>query len=272
MTIKDPHLAREQEKYENPIPSREFILEHIKQRQQPAYFEELATELKLEGDEPLFALKKRLRAMERDGQLLFTKTKRYGVVDDLDLVKGTVIGHRDGFGFLKLEQGGPDWYIQNFDMQRLLPGDVVLASAGEIKGKDKIEARIVRVLTPRTEPIVGRYFKDFALAVVVPEDPRITQDIVIPVGQEGAARHGQIVLAEVTQRPFKRVNAVGKVIEVLGDHMAPGMEIEVAIRNHQLPHVFSEAVEKQVAGYGTEVPEAAKAGRVDLTQLGLITI
>jgi ribonuclease R len=272
MTIKDPHLAREQEKYENPIPSREFILEHIKQRQQPAYFEELVTELKLEGEEHLFALKKRLRAMERDGQLLFTKTKRYGVVDDLDLVKGTVIGHRDGFGFLKLEQGGPDWYIQNFDMQRLLPGDVVLASAGEIKGKDKVEARIVRVLTPRTEPIVGRYFKDYALSVVVPEDPRITQDIVIPAGEEGAARHGQIVLAEVTQRPFKRVNAVGKVIEVLGDHMAPGMEIEVAIRNHQLPHKFSEAVEKQVAGYGTEVPADAKAGRVDLTELGLITI
>jgi len=272
MTIKDPHLAREQEKYENPIPSREFILEHIKQRQQPAYFEELAAELKLDGEEALFALKKRLRAMERDGQLLFTKTRRYGLVDDLDLVKGTVLGHRDGFGFLKRELGGPDWYIPNFEMQRLLPGDVVLASAGEIKGKDKVEARIVRVLTPRAEPIVGRYFKDFALAVVVPEDPRITQDIVIPQGEEGAARHGQIVLAEVTSRPSKRVNAVGKVIEVLGEHMAPGMEIEVAIRNHQIPHQFSEAVLKQVGQYGAEVPAEAKAGRVDLTKIGLLTI
>ena len=84
MTVKDPHLAREQEKYENPIPSREFILEHLKQRQQPAYFEELAAELKLTDDEALFALKKRLRAMERDGQLLFNKSKRYGLVDDLD--------------------------------------------------------------------------------------------------------------------------------------------------------------------------------------------
>lgn len=272
MTIKDPHLAREQEKYENPIPSREFILEHIKQRQQPAYFEELAAELKLDGEEALFALKKRLRAMERDGQLLFTKTRRYGLVDDLDLVKGTVLGHRDGFGFLKRELGGPDWYIPNFEMQRLLPGDVVLASAGEIKGKDKVEARIVRVLTPRAEPIVGRYFKDFALAVVVPEDPRITQDIVIPPGEEGAARHGQIVLAEVTSRPSKRVNAVGKVIEVLGEHMAPGMEIEVAIRNHQIPHQFSDAVLKQVGQYGAEVPAEAKAGRVDLTKIGLLTI
>ena len=272
MTIKDPHLAREQEKYENPIPSREFILEYIKQRQQPAYFDELAAELHLSDEEALFALKKRLRAMERDGQLLFTKTKRYGLVDDLDLVKGTVLGHREGFGFLKLAQGGPDWYIPNFEMQRLLPGDVVLASAGEIKGKDKVEARIVRVLEPRKEPIVGRYFKDFALAVVVPEDPRISQDIVIPVGDENGARHGQIVLAEVTARPSKRVNAVGKVVEVLGEHMAPGMEIEVAIRNHNIPHTFSVAVEQQVSQFGAEVPASSKAGRVDLTDIGLITI
>lgn len=272
MTIKDPFLAREQEKYENPIPSREFILDHIRKRQQPAYFDELAQELNLHDEEALFALKKRLRAMERDGQLLFTKTKRYGLVDDLDLVKGTVLGHREGFGFLKLEQGGPDWYIPHFEMQRLLPGDLVLASAGEVKSKDKIEARIVRVLQPRQEPIVGRYYKDFALCVVVPEDPRIAQDIVIPVGDENGAQHGQIVLAEVTSRPSKRINAIGKVVEVLGEHMAPGMEIEVAIRNHNIPHTFSAAVEKQVAVFGKEVPDEAKVGRVDLTELGLITI
>ncbi|HEX5793230.1 MAG TPA: ribonuclease R, partial [Rheinheimera sp.] len=132
--------------------------------------------------------------------------------------------------------------------------------------------RIVRVLEPRSEPIVGRYYKDFALGVVVPDDPRITQDIVIPDGEQGAARHGQVVLVEITQRPSKRVNAVGKVTDVLGEHMAPGMEIEIAIRKHQIPHVFSDAVLKQVAKYGEEVPEAAKQGRVDLTQLGLITI
>ncbi len=272
MTILDPHLAREQEKYDNPIPSREFILEHLRQRQHPAYFEELATELALSDEEQLFALKKRLRAMERDGQLLFTKTKRYGLVDDLDLVKGTVIGHRDGFGFLKLEQGGVDWFIPHHEMQRLLHGDVVLASAIDIRSKDKIEARVVRVIQPRTEAIVGRYYKDYALGVVVPDDPRLTQDIVIPLGEEGIARHGQVVLVDITQRPSKRVNAVGKVIEVLGEHMAPGMEIEIAIRNHQIPHEFSQAVQQQVAAYGSEVTAEQKAGRVDLTNMGLLTI
>lgn len=272
MTVNDPHLAREQEKYDNPIPSREFILEHIEKRKSPAYFEELVEELRLTDDDTIFALKKRLRAMERDGQLIYTKNRRYGLVDNMDLVKGTVLGHREGFGFLKLEQGGPDWFIPNFEMQRLLHGDIVLATAQSVNSKDKIEARVVRVLEPRSEPIVGRYYKDFALGVVVPDDPRITQDIVIPDGEQGEARHGQVVLVEITQRPSKRVNGIGKVTEVLGEHMAPGMEIEIAIRNHQIPHVFSDAVLKQVAKYGEEVPAEAKQGRVDLTQLGLITI
>lgn len=272
MTVNDPNLAREQEKYEKPIPSREFILEHIQKRQQPAYFEELVSELQLTDEEDIFALKKRLRAMERDGQLIYTKNRRYGLVDSMDLVKGTVLGHREGYGFLRLEQGGPDWFIPNFEMQRLLHGDVVLATASTVKSKDKIEARVVRVLEPRSEPVVGRYFKDYALGVVVPDDPRIAQDIVIPDGEQGAARHGQIVLAEITQRPSRRVNGVGRITEVLGDHLAPGMEIEIAIRNHQIPHVFSDAVLTQVAKYGEEVPAAAKQGRVDLTSLPLITI
>ena len=272
MTVNDPHLAREQEKYDTPIPSREFILEHIEKRQQPAYFDELVTELGLTDDDAIFALKKRLRAMERDGQLIFTKSKRYGLVDHMDLVKGVVIGHREGFGFLKLEQGGPDWYLPYHEMQRVLPGDKVLATAAAMKSKDKIEARVVRVLEPRTEPVVGRYYKDHAVCVVVPDDPRITQDIMIPEGEQGAARHGQIVLVEITQRPSKRVSAVGKVTEVLGEHMAPGMEIEVAIRNHQIPHEFPQAVLDQVSKYGEQVPAEAKLGRVDLTKLPLVTI
>lgn len=273
MTIKDPYLAREQEKYDNPIPSREFILEHIEKRQQPAYFEELVAELKLSDDDAIFALKKRLRAMERDGQLIFTKNRRYGLVDRMDLKQGRVIGHRDGFGFLKLDEGGPDWFIPNHEMQRLLHGDRVLATLTESsRGRQKTEARIVRVLEPRTEAVVGRYYRDYALAVVVPDDPRIGQDIVIPEGAQGEARHGQVVLVDITERPTKRVNAVGRVVEVLGEHMAPGMEIEVAIRNHQIPHQFPDSVSKQVSQYGEEVADSDKAGRVDLTAMPFVTI
>ena len=100
---QDPFQEREAEKYANPIPSREFILEHLTKREKPASRDELAVELHIEGEEQLEGLRRRLRAMERDGQLVFTRRQCYALPERLDLVKGTVIGHRDGYGFLRVE-------------------------------------------------------------------------------------------------------------------------------------------------------------------------
>ena len=104
------------------------------------------------------------------------------------------------------------------------------------------------------------------------EDPRITQDIIILPGSENGARHNQMVQVQITQNPNRNMNAVGKVIDVLGEHLAPGMEIEVALRNHDIPHVWPEAVEKQVEHLGEFVEEADKQNRVDLRDLPLVTI
>ena len=157
-------------------------------------------------------------------------------------------------------------------MERVLHGDWVLAKAGSRGSGGKVEARIVRVLEKERAPVVGRYFVEFGMAVVVPEDPRITQDIIIVPGQENGARHNQMVQVEITQSPSKQMNAMGKVLEVLGDHMAPGMEIEVALRNHDIPHEWPSEVEAQVANLGEFVEESAKQGRVDLRDLPLVTI
>lgn len=100
---KDPFLDREAEKYENPIPSREFILALLEKREKPASREELAQEMNLQEEEHLEALRRRLRAMERDGQLVFTRRQCYALPERLDLLRGKVIGHRDGYGFLRVE-------------------------------------------------------------------------------------------------------------------------------------------------------------------------
>eukprot|EP00493_Phyllostaurus_siculus_P025899 UN26244 len=81
-----------------------------------------------------------------------------------------------------------------------------------------------------------------------------------------------MVQVQITQNPSRNMNAVGKVIDVLGEHLAPGMEIEVALRNHDIPHVWPEEVEQQVAHLGEFVEEADKQGRVDLRGLPLVTI
>ena len=279
MTIKDPHFDREQQKYQNPIPSREYILEHLMSIDTPQNFEQIRQVLKIDDEEMIVGLKRRLRAMERDGQLLFNRNRTYQLPSKMDMVQGKVIGHRDGFGFLEIEDdstdgfgGGEDWYIPAHEMKKLIPGDRILAKSHKIGFKNKPEASLVKVLETRIEPIVGRYYIDGGMGLVVPEDARIAQDIMIHPGQESGARVNQIVAVELTQRPTHRVNAMGRITEVMGDYMDPGMEIEIALRNHDIPHVWPEEVEKQIQQFGDIVPKSAKQGRVDLTKLPLVTI
>lgn len=130
-------------------PSREFILEHLTKREKPASRDELAVELHIEGEEQLEGLRRRLRAMERDGQLVFTRRQCYALPERLDTVKGTVIGHRDGYGFLRVEGRKDDLYLSSEQMKTCIHGDQVLAQPLGADRKGRREARIVRVLVPK---------------------------------------------------------------------------------------------------------------------------
>ncbi|WP_298772821.1 ribonuclease R [uncultured Shewanella sp.] len=270
--IKDPHLKREQEKYDNPIPSREFILDHLRAQTSPQNREQIGLALNIESEEQVEALRRRLRAMERDGELVFTRGKSYGLPERMDLLTGTVIGHRDGFGFLKLEEGGDDLYIHNRDMLMYFHGDKVLAQKAGVDRKGRREARIVRLVQQRTAALVGRFHLDAGMGFVIADDKRITQEILIPEEDRKGARQGDVVVVELTRRPGRYVKAAGKVTEVLGQQMAPGMEIEIALRNYDLPHTWSSVIEKKLRRIPDEVTEADKEGRVDLRHLPLVTI
>ncbi len=272
MSPTDPFADREAEKYDNPIPSREFILELIRQRKTPLSYDALLEELKLEGEEHAEALRRRLRAMERDGQLVFTRAKTYALPDRLNLVKGYVSGHKDGFGFLRPEGGGQDLFMGPREMASLMHGDYVLVQPSGVDSRGRQEARLVRLLKSRDLDVVGRYFVENGVGFVVPDDSRIGQDIVIAPGDTKGARQSQMVVVRITQRPSGRKNAVGEILEVLGDHLDPGMEIEVAIRSNGIPHVWPPEVLEQIKGLSEQVPEEAKQGRVDLRQLPLMTI
>ena len=216
---QDPFQEREAEKYANPIPSREFIIEHLTKREKPANREELAVELNIEGEEQIEALRRRLRAMERDGQLVFTRRQCYALPERLDLLKGMVIGHRDGYGFLRVEGRKDDLYLSSEQMKMCMHGDQILAQPLGADRKGRREARVVRVLVPKTSQIVGRYFTDAGVGFVVPDDSRLSFDILIPPEEVMGARMGFVVVVELTQRPTRRTKAVGKIVEVLGDNM-----------------------------------------------------
>ncbi|KOO10071.1 exoribonuclease R, partial [Vibrio xuii] len=152
-------------------------------------------------------------------------------------------------------------------MKNVIHGDFVLVQPTQNSKRGRKEGRLVRVLEERTGQIVGRFFMEYGYSYVVPDDSRISQDILIPNELKSGARMGNVVVIEITDRGSRSRGMMGKVVEVLGESMAPGMETQIAIRTHQIPHEWPVEVDKQIEGLGEEVPEEAKQGRVDLREL-----
>ena len=268
----DPHYQREKEKYENPVASREFLMSLLKEEDRPMSFLEICTAVNAEEEDARIGIQRRLRAMEREGQVQFTRQKKYILQDQDELFRGKVIGHRDGFGFLRPEDKSGDLFISAGQMKLFLHDDIVEARVSGTDRRGRKEAFITQVVEPRSEPIVGRYFVEQGFGMVVPDDSRLQYEIVIPPEHVHGARMGQIVVVELTQRPRRKMSPVGKIVEVLGEHMAPGMEIEMALRTFDIPHQWPKGVTKQVKNLTEQVPDEAKEGRIDLRQLPLVTI
>ena len=272
-SIVDPHAAREARKYDNPIPSREYILAYLKKCGHLVKRKELCQQLGLIDAERQEALRRRLRAMERDGQIVLTRHEGYGLPDKMNLVRGRVIGHRDGFGFLVPDDGSDDLYLSARQMQCVFHGDRVLARIIGTDRRNRREGVIAEVLERNTPSLVGRYFKEKGVAFVVPSNNRITQDILISVDDSSAATSGQIVVVEITRFPSFRQQAIGRITEILGEHMAPGLEIEIAIRNYNLPHVWPDSVEEEIAALQSGLrPHDEQNDRIDLQALPFVTI
>lgn len=270
--VKDPFYAREAEKYDSPIASRELIIAYLQQEATPANLEKIAEAMDIRSDEQKEALHRRLRAMERDGQVLFTRRKCYALPEKFDMLKGSVIAHRDGYGFLRVEGQPDDYYLSPEQMRTVLQGDIVLAQPIAKKYKGKSEARIVRILEPRTNQIVGRYFMEQGIGFVVPDDSRLNFDILITDAPSQTVRMGTVVVVELIKRPERRQKAVGRISEVLGDNMGTNLAIEIALRTHEIPYELPDAVNAELAKLKEKVPESAKKGRTDLRALPLITI
>ncbi len=272
LMIKDPFFDRESEKYDSPIASRELILDYLKKEAKPANLEKIAQAVAIKNDEQKVALHRRLRAMERDGQVVFTRRKCYALPEKFDMVKGSVIAHRDGFGFLRVEGNPEDYFLSPEQMKKVLQGDVILAQPLGTQYRGKVEARVVRILEPRSNFIVGRYFIEQGVGFVVPDDSRLNFDILIVGKPDRTVRMGSVVVVELQQRPERRQKAVGIIKEVLGEIMGTNLAIDIALRNHEIPYELPKAVIKETSKFTEQVPENAKKGRKDLRELPLVTI
>ncbi|WP_027897618.1 ribonuclease R [Zestomonas thermotolerans] len=268
----DPEAAREAEKYANPIPSRELILHHLAERGSPATREQLVEEFGLDDEEQIEALRRRLRAMERDGQLIYTRRGTYAPVDKLDLIRGRVSGHRDGFGFLVPDDGSDDLFLSPMQMRLVFDGDRVLAQVSGIDRRGRREGSIVEILERAHEIVVGRYFEESGIGFVTPDNPKVQQEVLVTPGRTLGARIGQFVAIKITHWPTMRFQPQGDIVEVIGDYMAPGMEIDVALRSYDIPHEWPKEVIREARRLKPEVEEKDKEKRIDLRHLPFVTI
>lgn len=268
----DPHLSREQEKYGHPSPSREFILRYLEERGMPLTLDELCSEWGIGDSQDIEALSRRLRAMERDGQLIRNRREGYGPVAKMNLIAGRVIGHPEGHGFLIPDEGGDNLFLSPRQMRKLLHGDRAVARVIGVDYRGRREGSIVEVLERNTETVVGRFCEERGACFIIPDNKRINQDIMVAADGRGEARAGQIVIAELIEQPSAQSRPLGRIREVLGEHMAPGMEVRIAIASHGIPVDWPEAALAEASQYGETVSEAAIQGRWDLRDTPLVTI
>ncbi|WP_118811772.1 ribonuclease R [Neisseria bergeri] len=272
---KDPFLSREKQRYEHPLPSREWIVELLERKGVPSKIEALARELSIKEEEYEF-FERRLKAMARDGQVLINRRGAVCAADKLDLVKCRVEAHKDGFGFavpLTPTKDG-DFVLYERQMRGIMHGDIVTVRPAGIDRRGRREGTVLDIVERAQSKVVGRFYMDRGVAILEAEDKRLNQNIVLEPGSvvHFKPESGQVIVGEIETYPEQNRPAVAKIIEVLGDYADSGMEIEIAVRKHHLPHQFSEACAKAAKKIPDHVRKSDLKGRVDLRDLPLVTI
>jgi ribonuclease R len=253
------------------LPSRVAILEALTDAGVPLPPDELVRAMAVDR-RAREAFSGRLAAMQRDGQLLMNRKGELCVVAKLDFITGVVQGHPDGYGFLVPEDGSADVFLNAREMHKALHGDRVTVRKTGIDRRGRPEGEVIDVLERANRTIVGRLYDEHGIAFVVAENRRINQDLLVPPKERGKAKSGDVVVVEIVEQPSSQREAIARVIEVLGTYTDPGMEIEIALRKHELPHEFSAAARKQAGKLPTTVNDDDCAGRVDIRDLPLVTI
>ena len=201
----DPFHERESQQYEQPLPSREYVLQVLADRGVPMLFEELLTALDIQADEHEH-FERRLRAMVRDGQIVHNRGDAYLLPAKADLIQGRVEGHADGFGFLRRDDAGPDIFLGPKEMRAVLHGDRVMVRIAGQDRRGRPEGKVVSVLERANSRVVGRVISEHGVMIVAPENRRLAQDILIAAGGRKKPEPGQIVTVELIEQPPRHIH------------------------------------------------------------------
>ncbi|GCD12788.1 ribonuclease R [Clostridium tagluense] len=216
---------------------------------------------------------KLLSEMEKDGQIVKTRTEHYGIPEKMGIVSGKFQGHQRGFGFVIADEERPDIFIPADNVNGAMNGDRVLAKIlKEVNNGKKCEGEITRIIERSNKTIIGTYDDSKNFGFVVADDKRIAQDIFIPKAERNGAKTGQIVIAEITEWPEQRRNPEGRIVEILGNKGDQGIDILTIIKKHKLPEEFPAKVEAFADNIVEKIPEEEYTRRTDLRDLQMVTI
>jgi len=229
-------------------------------------------DLGLKGQRTRGLLVDRLFKMVRAGQIIENRRKEFCLTAKLDLVTGTVSGHRDGFGFVIREDGGDDVYLSAREMRSVFDGDRVAIKVIGTDRRGKPEGELVEVLKRGVREVAGQFIRERGIGLVIPDNAKISHRILIAKGGAGKAKPGQMVVAQILDYPSQVEQATGKIVRIIGDPNQKGIATDIAIESHSIPTHWPKAVRDEIKAFGTSVPTKAKQGRVDLRDVDLITI
>jgi ribonuclease R len=275
-------LARKQTKkkktgqrkpYKHPIPGPNQLIDFLEEAGRPLKVDAILKAFDLKGQRMRSMLVDKLYAMVRSGKILENRRGEYCLTSKLDLVTGTVSGHRDGFGFVIRDDGvSDDIYLSAREMRSLFHGDRVAVRVVGLDRRGRAEGELVDVLERALQEVAGQFIRERGIGIVVPDNPKLPHRILIPKEEWGNAQPGQIVVAEILDYPTHVEQATGRIVEVIGAPDEKGIATDIAIQSNAIPYKWPRAVIEQVEDYGRTVPAKAKQGRTDLRDVDLVTI
>ncbi|MDH3304971.1 MAG: ribonuclease R [Gammaproteobacteria bacterium] len=255
------------------MPNPNQLIDFLNEAGKPLKTEEIMIGFRLKGQRMRSLLVDRLYAMVRAGQVLENRRGEFCLTAKLDLLTGTVSGHRDGFGFVVRDDGEPDdVYLSATQMRSLFDGDRVAIRITGLDRRGRAEGELVDVLERGTREVAGQFIRERGIGLVVPDNPRISHRILIPKGEAGNARAGDMVVVDILDYPSRVEQATGRIISVIGAPGDKGIATDIAIHSHSIPFKWPQAVLNEVKRYGKDVPASAKQGRTDLREVNLVTI
>lgn len=255
----------------------EKILEYMRhEAYKPLTAEDLIEGLALTGED-LDAFWDVMKELESSAEIIRTRHDKFGTPERMNLVVGTLSMTSKGFGFViparRETQEETDVFIPLSMMMNAMNNDRVVARVNRPAANGKTrEGEIIRIVERANQRIVGTFESSKSFGFVVPDDPKLGQDIFIPKQHFNGAKIGTKVVVEITQWPQRRRSAEGKVVEVLGFVGDPGVDILSVIKKHDLPMQFPQEV-KEAAEHAPEAISSEEiADRRDLRDARIVTI